>query len=183
MRRIMVDIETLSTHTSNSIVLSVGAAEFWLDDPEPGMSPGREWVLPIGPQIALGREISQDTLNFWKKQPREAIAAWAEAKTTNIEDFLYAFKAFIEGTGLGYELWVHGVCFDMGNIEGLYQQHGAKAPWPYNCVRDARTIYRLFPAMRPAPDWRDSSLIPHTPLSDCAAQVQDLWERDLIFPK
>ena len=178
MRRIMVDIETLSTHTSNSVVLSVGAVEFQLGDDRPTIHMGHEWVLPIGPQIALGREISQGTLDFWKRQPREAIAAWAEAETTPIERFLDAFKVFLEDRG-PYELWAHGVCFDMGNIEGLYQQYGAKAPWPYDSVRDARTISRLFPA-RLGLDGPAGVLVPHMPLADCTMQIHDLWSRGII---
>jgi|SRR6185437_11888845 len=172
MSDIMVDIETLSTHTSNAVILSVGAVKFDLFEDFPVFHDEKMWVLDAHEQIAAGRDVSQNTLKFWADQPPEAREHWACAvDRVPVHVFANEFREFCSLDSL---IWAHGICFDINNIESLYCND--TAPWRYNKVRDCRTIVNCCAERRQQPGNIHGSVVAHNPMSDCYAQIWSLWE-------
>jgi hypothetical protein len=167
----MVDIETLSTHETNAVVLSIGAVRFSLAD-KPIIHSVGSWVLQLHPQFAAGREVLQSTVDWWAHPDRaEARKHWAEAK--NIFSIPKALDELSEYIG-AMPVWANGACFDIGNLTSLYTLTGRKVPWAYNAVRDARTIYNACPLYREKPGSWDE--VAHHPTEDCLRQIWRLWE-------
>lgn len=165
---VMLDIETLSVHPNNSVVLSIGAVKFRLFETGPLIGSSRLWVLDIHSQI-LTRDISLGTLKFWREQPYGASEHWSRDRIherVQPEIALGELAAYFPPNA---RVWAHGVCFDIGNIESL----GAVA-WSYNAVRDCRTIVNSFAQHRTRP--ADLVGTAHNPVHDCVHQVWSLWE-------
>lgn len=64
---IMLDLEALARN-ANGVILSIGACTYTVD----GIISDIELYPSISEQVALGREIEDDTLMWWFKQPEEA---------------------------------------------------------------------------------------------------------------
>ena len=65
----MIDLETLSTNP-NAVVLTVGGVKF---DPYTNAEPnqGMYFRMDVDSQTAKGREVMQETLDWWSTQPKE----------------------------------------------------------------------------------------------------------------
>ena len=68
-------------------------------------------------------------------------------------------------------IWANGTTFDMVILENAYKQEGLPIPWQFWRVRDARTIYSLYPDL-PKPK------ASHHALEDCKRQI-DLLQQTL----
>lgn len=167
-RHVMLDIESLSLHPSNAVILSIGMVEFspWTRS----FSIGATCIITpnVMDQIMLGRVIDQGTVEFWQKQPAAASEHWRNSK-------------------LGFaslEQTCEGILFDLGNIDGLFRQvrkHGA--PWHYRAPRDARTFWEETPQTREINLVEDGgalagfpNLVEHEPISDCIRQAHRVWQ-------
>ena len=177
MKHIMIDIETMGTNTSKSLVLSVGAIAFDLAKEGPNLS-GNIFmrVLFWEQQIINGRLIEPGTQKWWSEQTQGARDHWENPPHKIQPAFLS--KEFIEYRDLclgdpGTLIWANGIVFDIGNLESLFLQHSSDIPWKYNLVRDARTIYNL-PKLRSMPE--TFSFVGHDPVEDCRKQIWRLWE-------
>jgi hypothetical protein len=176
---IMVDIETLSTHPFNAAVLSIGAVRFAMKKDAPVII-GTPYlsVLDLNAQIAAGREVSNDTIKFWRDQTPEARKHWADGTPMRVNDALHSFYEFYGGSkDPDLPIWANGICFDIGNLESLYRQFFPpnRIPWKYNATRDARTMYRAIPELRSRPPSAMGGA-DHDPVVDCRNQVWGLWE-------
>ena len=196
----MVDVETMSTHNLNALILSVGAVRFALSPGDQGTGPaqslryvsslgvaphvddvlptwwdGRLWVLDVGEQLLLGRRVDPDTQKWWAEQSDEARRHWRypEDAPVSVAQFCTEFYAYVQGCE---ELWANGVVFDVGNLASLWP---GGPPWKYNCVRDARTVYRCPAANQRTELPRPEGEVRHDPVADCVEQVRRLWERGL----
>jgi 3'-5' exoribonuclease-like protein len=183
MRDLMIDIETMGTHTSSSVLLSIAAIPFdWgPDTPGPTMNIGSVWVLDVGPQLGKGRKIQQHTQDWWSRQTPEARAHWENPIETlhpyRLREELYKLiNSFTDRDSV--IVWANGIVFDIGNLENLmwsFVGDENNPPWKYNNVMDARTIYRFLPEIRQMP--QDIKFIDHDPVSDCQKQIWKLWTR------
>ncbi len=90
MPDVMIDIETLSTHPHNAVVLSVAAVSFELHRAAPQIFDSRLCVLDIHEQIAEGREISYDAMKFWREQSPKARAHWGHSDHGQAQRIGYA---------------------------------------------------------------------------------------------
>jgi len=65
----MIDLETLSTNP-NAVILTVGGVKF---DPTTQMKPYSEMYfrVDVDSQTNMGRDVMQDTVNWWSKQPKQ----------------------------------------------------------------------------------------------------------------
>lgn len=177
MKRVMVDIETMSTHTSEALILSVAAVSFSLDSKSALISPNSFLeVLDMNEQIIAGRLIDPKTQHWWRHQSSEARAHWASTDITRISMSVFCklFTDYLRSVG-DYdqvEIWANGIAFDVSNLAHVFNSIGLQEPWKYNLVRDSRTIYQL-------PELRTSSgpknPIKHDPLADCVVQISRLW--------
>jgi len=174
----MLDIETLSTHPTNSVVLSIGVMSFLMREVAPTITGHSLWVLSLNEQIAEGRDISAETLDFWAEQPAAAKDHWRHGEAIPVVTALSRLTAFIQPNPKpDYPpIWANGICFDIGNLESLYRSYSMPLPWKYNDPRDARTVYRVLPKLRERPPYVDTTGAMHDPIVDCTNQIWGLWE-------
>lgn len=168
--RLMVDIQTMSTHNHNALILSVGALTFDLDWEVnlPVYGNERSWVLDIPEQLLLGRHVDPRTQKWWSEQSEAAKVPWRdEQEPVPLEQFTQEFGLLVEPME---ELWANGIVFDVGNLASLWAYD---PPWRYNAVRDARTIYRLGDPQRIA---TEPDVHAHDPVGNCYTQVYKLWQ-------
>lgn len=183
MRRIMIDIETMSTDTSNALILSVGAVEFALHKRNPVFLDQWSWLPNLRHQLALGRATSANTITWWLAPERAAArTAWLVGSPTPLRVFADGLRSV---TRTAKEVWANGVAFDLSNIAALVAQidnesvvvtdeHG-KTPWKYNAASDARTIYKHTAQLRERPADLDFGPA-HDAVADCKNQIWGLWE-------
>ena len=75
----MIDLETLSTNP-NATILTVGGVKF---DPYTMAEPsqGMYFRVDVDSQTEMGRDVMQETVNWWSKQPKEIIRDKIECET------------------------------------------------------------------------------------------------------
>ncbi len=178
--QVMVDIETMSLHPHNALILSVGMVEF---DPSEITQPvfgARSLILPnLEQQLLLGREVSTGTQKFWKAQKPEASAHWmdTDAGRMNLAGVCNMVRMFCQGKS---RIWANGTQFDLSNLVELNRQLGDNSVgdlWHYQAPRDMRTFCRETPATRIVPigDALDIPGVPHEPVYDCISQAWQVW--------
>lgn len=172
----MLDIETMSLHPNNALILSIGILHF---DPSPDSEPtlGARWLIKPDPrpQLLLGRNVDPDTQKFWAGQSREAKEDWVVGE---VDSMLCVCDQISDATEGVKRLWARGTVFDLGNVASLLRQAGYKEPWHYQAPRDVRQIEEECPASRLPPLGRldDVDGKPHAALYDCAVQAYTVWQ-------
>lgn len=183
---IMLDLETLSTHTSPAI-LQIAAVTF---DPDTGEIGDRfctyikDWHGHVEPRTVL----------WWMQQPMaKALAAKCEAEGEILGAALEAFVGWYRqadaraqlgaseddpGHAVGIEgLWSHGAATDVPWLAAAFDRIDAKVPWSYRVPRDTRTLYAVAPGGMPALTKDETR--EHDALYDCeyqVAQVSAAWQ-------
>ena len=179
----MVDIETMSTHPTNALILSIGMVQFDPTDRQQ-LHLGERRLLVFDPaeQLLLKREVDPKTQEFWAAQPDAASSHWRWPDVQLRTEQVWGVMHDAIENGDRYDLvWAYGTVFDLGNLSALFRQCGLKEPWHYRAPRDARTFCDLTVATRimelekhlPA----GTKIIPHDPISDCIVQAHAVWER------
>ena len=138
----MVDIETLDV-TPTSVVLSVGAVKF--DPFKLGTEPHSKtlWRPDIELQVEDGRTISEDTLQFWARQPQEVQdAALSNENRLQLPEFFASLNKYLVGVG---DIWCQGPDFDMVILANLFAQYEHHTNWKFYQFRDSRTLFSLMP--------------------------------------
>ena len=176
----MVDIETMSNHTSRSLILSVAAIPFALEADGPRFGPSMLLLPELSEQLASGRLVTGDTQEFWRKAgpkarkhwngPRDRMPAWSVAGEIRL--FLAR-----NTTGKAAQVWFRGQGFDPGNLDNLATEHDCQPPFPFFwMLRDQRTATTFFPKQRSRPEGVVIDGDPHDPIRDCREQIWALWE-------
>jgi len=134
---ICVDLETLSTR-SNAVIVTLAAVRFDLKTDEQEI-----FCVNINPVEGkkLGLHISQDTLDWWMKQPPEAVKAWQHSRI-GITEALTQFNEWC-GETKDTNFWCNGTNFDFPVLESSYEVVDMKEPWRYFNLMDMRTIYKV----------------------------------------
>jgi hypothetical protein len=173
----MIDIETMSTHPSNALVLSCAVVPF-APESRDRLLLGRtyHWRFDTVTQLIAGRQVDKSTQDFWSDQPMEAQLRLLAGKLVTIPEFHAELTTALDGIEA---LWANGIVFDIGNLCSLFRQNDLVEPWRYNAPADARTVYKHTPITRD----KDISehgfvaeIIPHDPVSDCIKQAHGVWE-------
>lgn len=168
--RIMLDIETLSTHNSNAVVLSVGAVKWIMNKREPIFLGSSLWVLSLRDQFARGRTTMDSTIKWWQSQSDAARKHWQFPDKPPVEIGTFA-QEFGQWFDPDAEAWANGIVFDLGNLSTLL----GVAPWKYNAAADARTIYKHTAQIRQRPADVNNGAA-HDPIADCKSQIWGVWE-------
>lgn len=188
MNRMMLDIETMSTHESKALVLSVGVVVFDLKPESPVIKHEGLWILNVNEQLVRGREVSLKTQHWWMEQSNAAKELWVTMQQNRVQHVLEQIALRYEGRwghpeapleGRCEEIWANGTVFDIGNMNHLYLDFEVEVPWRYNQVRDMRTIVRVNPEhQKPTAtmECERTDRIPHHPLADCRNQIDKLWQ-------
>lgn len=156
----MIDIETLATGP-DALILTVAAQCF---DPFTGKL-GRDYYARVDFDSQIDRRIEQSTVAWWSDQPEASrTEAFAEDNRLPLAQVLNELKSLIWNTKF---VWANGVHFDMPTLEHAYRSQHTVPPWQYYNVRDARTVYSLWPE-HPRPPTT------HHALEDCRRQIDIL---------
>jgi exodeoxyribonuclease VIII len=165
MPALMIDIETLGT-SPDALILTIAAQSF---NPVSTGYINPSFYARIDIDSQPGRSMDQGTIDWWAKQP-----AAAQAEAFNSENRMSLTQALNELTKLIWSsshIWANGPTFDMAILENAYKSSGMSLPWQYYNVRDARTVYSLWPDL-PKPTTS------HHALEDCKRQI-DLLQQTL----
>jgi exodeoxyribonuclease VIII len=159
---VMVDTETLST-LPNAVCLSIGAVKFNQD----GIMD--RFMINIDPTESkkLGHHISQDTLDWWKKQKPDVLKQSLQSAVLPLE----AITKFTDWYGTkSLQTFSKGSYFDFPIIEEYYRTVGMSPPWKYWDVKCYRTIMDMVRDIEP--DKIDGDL--HNALVDSEYQANHL---------
>lgn len=167
----MLDLETLGTRPG-CVILTLGAVKF---DPyslkEPG--PGIYFRVDVDEQTALGREVQEDTLNWWIGQADDIREeALGENDRVSLDTLYRDLNRFLVGAN---NIWAQGPLFDFAILENLYRQMGWPTPWQYWQIRDSRTLF----GVHGDPRVKGKAGL-HNALEDCVSQataVQQVYNK------
>lgn len=178
----MLDIESMSLHPTNSLILSIGIVWFYPWKRWEDCIVGNSLIIPdIGSQLILGREVSASTQEFWRKQPLEASEHWRKGQPgcDNLKDVCEIMRPMLAGE---QPVWANHIMFDLANVDGFYRQvTGSGAPWHYRSPNDMPSFTKNVPPTYTG-DMIDDSIyqgyhmVDHEPVSDCVRQVRAVWE-------
>lgn len=132
----MLDTETLSTEP-NAVIVSLGGVKFTLND---GIIDRFYTNINSNDSKRYGLHVCPGTLEWWKKQSKESILAWAGSDVT-LYDAMVNFKRWYGPKAL--TTWAHGIDFDFPIIRSSLRAVGMDCPWPYFNQMDSRTVFGL----------------------------------------
>ena len=159
----MIDLETLSTNP-NAVILTVGGVKF---DPTTQMKPYSEMYfrVDVDSQTNMGRDVMQDTVNWWSKQPKQiSDEAFSDDNRISLAEMIKSINKFSVGVDV---FWCQGPLFDYAILQDIYKQLGHPAPWQYWQIRDSRTLFSLVPR-----DLNEKREDLHNALEDCRFQAK-----------
>ena len=142
MTDIMIDLETLDVLPS-ATVLTIGAVKFdpFGDDLNDPTCQKFYVKIDVDSCDSLGCTVSQDTLDWWSRQSKEAQEAAFDPKDRiSIIEALNQLYKFCWGAK---RVWSHGAGFDVIILENLFRKIGKAIPWQFWEVRDTRTLFDL----------------------------------------
>ena len=157
----MIDLEGLATGPDTTI-LTIAAQSF---DPFGTGYHNRHYYARITLESQENRAIDDATLAWWSTQPP---AAFEEA--FGEEDRIPLDQALDELYKLAWQhdfIWANGPTYDMNILEHAFKSYNKSLPWKFYKVRDARTIYSLYPDLPKPPT-------SHHALEDCRRQIDML---------
>ena len=159
----MLDLESLGTRPDCAI-LTLGAVKFDPFTPD-AFGDSLYFRIDVDEQLALGREIQQDTLNWWAKQADDVREeALGEEGRVSLETMYRDLNRFCVGVE---NIWCQGPAFDIVILENIYRQQGWPTPWQFWQIRDSRTLFGVHGDPR---EKGKAGL--HNALEDCISQAQ-----------
>ena len=163
----MLDIETLGT-CPDCVVLTLGAVKFNSYAQEDIIA-GIYCRPDVDEQIAKGRIVRDDTLEWWTTQAEavreEALGLEGRIPVTQM---LQELNRFLVGVN---NIWAQGTVFDIGILEHLYKQYNMVPNWQYWQIADSRTLFKI----HGDPRERNKEGL-HNALEDCVSQAQAVQE-------
>ena len=161
MSHIMIDIETIGTGP-DACILTIAMQTF---DPFSRGWYDRHYYARIDTESQPDRNIEESTLQWWASQPAESREeAFSEQGRIPLKQALEEMHPIIWNSDF---VWANGPTFDMNIIEHAYKSHSMSLPWKFYRVRDARTVYSLYPDL-------DKGTVSHHALDDCQQQILKL---------
>lgn len=168
---IMLDLESFGTRPDCAI-LTLGAVKF---NPYELDSFGDTlyFRIDVDEQLALGREVQEDTLQWWQKQAEDVREeALGEHNRISLESMYKQLNRFVVGAS---SIWCQGPAFDIVILENIYRQKGWPVPWQFWQIRDSRTLF----AVHGDPREKGKAGL-HNALEDAVSQavgVQQIYNR------
>jgi hypothetical protein len=160
MSSLMVDIEGLGTGP-DATILTIAAQSF---DPFGRGYYDRCYYARITLESQENRTIQQDTIDWWATQSEAQAEAFMEEGRVDLDQ---ALDSLYKLAWQHKFIWANGICYDMNILEHAYKSYGKSLPWQFYNVRDARTIYSLWPELPKPPT-------SHHALEDCRRQIDML---------
>lgn len=174
----MIDIETLDTIES-AVVLSIGVVAFNHRYQEGGIT--KEFYCGIGTkdlrdeQIIMGRTVSTDTVQWWKKQSGKAQNVFKNSTHDSVTDALDDLTKFITKSHVTDQpnIWGNGPDFDNQIVSSLYRSYGMTPPWKFFQYRCHRTM-KMMHGHIASPLLREGAH--HNALDDATHQAKTLMK-------
>jgi hypothetical protein len=163
----MLDLESLGTRPDCAI-LTLGAVKF---DPYTVDKFGDSlyFRINVDEQLALGREVQEDTLTWWGNQADDVREeALGDEGRVSLETMYKDLNRFLVGVN---NIWCQGPAFDIVILENIYRQQGWPTPWQFWQIRDSRTLFGVHGDPR---EKGKAGL--HNALEDCISQAQGVQE-------
>lgn len=165
-QHIMLDLETMSTR-ANAAIVSIGAVKFTFED---GMTD--EFLINVDPISChkIGLHIDASTIEWWKKQPKEAQDSWK----VNPQDIVYALEelnAFI-GNAPKQLVWCQGASFDFPILHSACVASGVEWGTKYWNEMCSRSIFNMLGIRND--QIRKNQSGNHTALADAKSQTKTL---------
>ena len=171
---IMVDLETLSTHTNASII-EIAAVEFNKETGEIGhifqqSIDASEWG-------ENNRHIEGSTLLRRMEQNKVLLNKYKN-HNSKLHTVLQRFRQFynehtLNGNNEETVLWGNGSTMDITILQSAYEHFKEPTPWKYWAVNDVRTIVNLNPEIKKNCTFEGDK---HDPVDDCRHQIKYLVE-------
>ena len=163
MADLMIDLEGLATGPDTTI-LTIAAQSF---DPFGQGHSGQSYYARVTLESQENRAIDQGTIDWWATQPAVVRdEAFNEQDRIPLDQALDELAKFIWQSKL---IWANGPTYDMNIIEHAYKSYNKPIPWQFYVVRDARTVYSLYPGLPKPPT-------SHHALEDCRRQIDMLQD-------
>lgn len=166
MNDVMIDIETLSTK-NNALIVTIGAIKFNRKDKIKPLDEFDKFYVRINQNscIKLGMDIDPNTVEWWKKQSKEARYEVFENKDRiDIKDALIQLYDFIKDVKY---VWANSPNFDCVILENAFNICEIEIPWKFWNLRDCRTAYDLGNTNLK----NFTNTISHNALIDCYNQI------------
>jgi len=170
MKRIMIDLETISTFPNAGVV---AIALVMYDDKDSENLRGRTWY--IDPDFVIGHN-NPETRDWWNDQDpnvRKKIFGGNETP----RDVFQSVNGFVSGF-IGYSeevrIYADPANFDFPILKSQYQALGLQSPWSWRDERCLRTMKKELADNTGIEIEEVTSEIPHDPMHDCLAQVKEL---------
>jgi exodeoxyribonuclease VIII len=120
--------------------------------------------VDVDEQTALGREVQEDTMQWWLEQVEEVRdEALGEHDRVSLNTMYRDLNRFLVGAN---NIWAQGPLFDFAILEHLYRQMGWPTPWHYWQIRDSRTLF----GVHGDPRVKGKAGL-HNALEDCVSQA------------
>jgi hypothetical protein len=162
---LMIDIEGLGTGPDTTI-LTIAAQAF---DPLGTGYYDQHYYCRVDLESQAGRSIQQSTIDWWATQPAASRdEAFGENNRIPLQQALEELGRI---AWHARRIWANGPTYDMNILEHAYKSLDMNIPWQFYNVRDARTVYSLWPNLPRPP-------ISHHALEDCRRQI-DLLQSTL----
>ena len=142
MSEVMIDIETLGTNP-NSCILTIGAIKFDRHKDIIELKDCETFYCRIDKDscLSIGMNIDNDTLEWWKKQNKQArYEALENTDRIKINDALLQLKNFIKNAKY---IWANSPNFDCIILENAFKICDIEVPWKFWILRDCRTVYDI----------------------------------------
>ena len=157
-KHIMIDIEGLAT-TPDATILTIAAQAF--DPFSEGYENQDSFYARVTLESQEDRKITDDTIAWWATQKEASAEAFNEENRISLTAALEGLHKICWHADF---VWANGPTYDMNILEHAYKSIGKVQPWQFYKVRDARTIYSLWPDCPKPPT-------SHHALEDCKRQI------------
>lgn len=195
------DFETLDSRSWKSMVLSFGCIVGYWEDLEnininKLLSNGTELYFDIKNQGRYNRVYSKDTLDWWKRQSKEAQDVFKTKEKIDLKDFpdLFTDICFKNGANKDTAFFVRGKDFDAVIIHSIFDYFNKPLPYHhfnlryvedmlpvYKCnLKDIRSIMEAATGNSYLKDFNDYcnkkyNLQKHNAIHDCARDIIQLY--------
>ena len=162
---IMVDIETLAV-TPDACILTIAAQQF---SPfiKHDYSELRHFYSRISIESQKKRAVNENTVEWWANQSEQSQEeAFSENNRIPLQDALKELSPLIWQSDF---MWINDPVFEVNILGHAYESFGLPVPWKFYLVRDARTVYSLYPELNRTPST-------HHALKDCRRQIEMLQQ-------
>lgn len=171
---VMIDLETLSTHTDAAII-EIGAVEFNKYTGEVG----EKFNVIIDPKewCKNDRHVDGETIQWWFNQSNEARKRFTnkENEYITLNQALWKLRYFIMDCDTvdddkNVVVWGNGATMDISILESAFNYFDIKVPWKYWSVNDVRTIVDLNPSIKKNCKFEEG--VKHSAVADCLHEIK-----------